>query len=643
MIFMMKKLFFLPIVLMALCVGAQPVGYYNGTEGLKGNALKMKLNQIISGHYFYQSTTSGVSNVWFNNRDHSYFNAKFVFLESDADPNIPGNVIDLYRGLSYNGNNYGTGAGTLNREHIWAKSHGNFPNNSPMYCDYHNLRPSEAKINQVKSNKDFDWVTNGTEYDGSGCYYNSNAWEPRTPVKGDVGRTLFYMDTRYVGASGELNLEVVNSLNTYPLPKHGKLDAVYEWNTLDMPDLFEVNRNEVIYKYQGNRNPYIDNPYWVEMIWGDRAPATVLIGSMAQTPLIATASNPVEISAKVTNAPNISSVQLVWGFSFDDLENSVNMELEAGRWLAQIPSQPQDTRIYLCVVVNSNGTRTESVRYSYYVYGTTPIAKVQGSGSNSPYENQQVTVTGIVTASYSDGYYIQDDTNTRSGIYVYDYNRKTMIGNVVQLTGTVIDYYGLTEIKSLTNYKLLQINYPVPNPIVIHTGKVSKSYQSMFVKLNGVTCNTLPNSNGDWQVSDSYGNILIHNSATYTFSPTVNRKYDIQGVLTYYNDAWRIELRQVGDVETTNAISPIDAADKMQLFPNPAENHLTVQLKADFPVRTGTLSIFSMEGKLHYSEEIALHELETGYRINLDTLSSGSWILSLKCAESIINKVFIIK
>ena len=639
---MIKKLFFLQLVLWVLCVGAQPVGYYNGTEGLKGNALKMKLNEIVSGQYFYQS---GASNVWFNNKNNSYSNAKFVFLESDADPDKPGNVICVYRGLSYDGNNYGVANGTLNREHIWAKSHGAFPENAAVYCDYHNLRPAEAAINRKKSNLDFDWVPSppGTEFEGSGCFYNSSAWEPRDAVKGDIGRTLFYMDTRYKGVAGELNLTVVNSLGTYPQPKHGKLDALYEWNTFDLPDFFEINRNEVIFKYQGNRNPYIDNPYWVEMIWGDRNPATVLIGNMTQTPLIATDYNPVEISAKVSNASN-PTVELAWGFSFDDLENSTVMELEAGRWLAQIPSQPEGTRVYLRVVVNSGGMRTESVRYSYYVYGTMPIAKVQGNGDHSPYENQSVSVSGIVTASYSDGYYVQDDTNTRTGIYIYDSNRKTMIGNVVQLTGTVADYNGLTEIKSLTNYKLLQINNPVLKPIVINTGKASKNYQSMFVKLNDVTCVALPDNNGNWKVSDSYGNIMVHNSSAYSFTPVVNQKYDIQGVLTYYNGVWRIELRKSGDVEAANSIYQIDdSSKKMKIIPNPAKDYITVELKAKFPVPNGTLRIFSMDGKLQYSENIALQELETGHRIPLDSLTSGSWILSLKYSESVINKVFIIK
>ena len=639
-----KTIFLLPLILFVLHTVAQPVGYYNGTEGLRGEALKSKLNEIISGHYFYSSTSSGTSNVWFNNKSDSYFNAKFVFLESDADPDKSGNVICVYRGKSYNGNNYGTTAGTLNREHIWAKSHGAFPTNSSMYCDYHNLRPCEASINSKKSNLDFDWVTGGTQFEDSGCFYSNNAWEPRSLVKGDVGRTLFYMDTRYKGTSGELNLTVVNSLNTYPQPRHGKLDALYEWNTLDLPDYFEINRNEVIYKYQGNRNPYIDNPYWVEMIWGDRNPSTVLIGNMKQTPIIATSSNPVEISATVSNATNITSVQLLWGFTFNDLKNTENMKLENNCWIAQIPPQPQNTRIYLQVIVYSNATRRESVRYNYYVYGTMPIAKIQGNGDNSPYENQQVTVTGIVTASYSDGYYIQDDTNLRSGIYINDYNHKPIIGNVVQITGKVTDFNGLTEIKNLTNYKLLQISYPLATPLVINTGKISKDYQSMLVRLNNVTCTALPNGNGDWQISDDYGNIKIHNSSTYSFSPTLNKKYNIQGILTYFNGTWRIDLRKTGDVETYNEIIQIDnTSNKLHIYPNPSENYITIRTEENFQTTTALLRILSIDGKLIYSETITLQNLETEHRINIVFLPSGTWILSLQYSGGIMNKMFIVK
>jgi DNA/RNA endonuclease YhcR with UshA esterase domain len=313
------------------------------------------------------------------------------------------------------------------------------------------------------------------------------------------------------------------------------------------------------------------------------------------------------------------------------------MELETGLWIVQIPPQQQNKRIYLQIIVNSEGTLTESVRYNYYVYGTIPIVEIQGNGNNSPYENQQVSVTGIVTASYSDGYYIQDDTHTRSGIYIYDTNRKTMIGNVVQLTGTVIDYYGLTEIKSITSYKLLQISYPLPEPVIINTEKVSKNYQSMFVRLNNVTCTTLPDGSGNWQVADSYGAIKVHNNGAYSFTPTLNQKYNIQGILTSYNGTWSIELRKSGDVETFNEIYQInDELNKIHIYPNPANNFITIQVKEKFSAPNGILSIYSIEGKLHYSEEITLKNLEKGHQVNIDNLSSGTWIISIKysiCSE----------
>jgi DNA/RNA endonuclease YhcR with UshA esterase domain len=218
-----------------------------------------------------------------------------------------------------------------------------------------------------------------------------------------------------------------------------------------------------------------------------------------------------------------------------------------------------------------------------------------------------------------------------------------MIGNVVRLTGTVTDYYGLTEIKNLTSYNLLQIRHPLPYPLIINTGKISKNYQSMFVRLNNVTCTALADGSGNWQVADGSGKIMVHNSSAYSFTPTLNQKYDVQGILTYYSGTWRIELRKSGDVEAANEIFQIDnASNIIRIYPNPAKGFITIQVKEQLPVQTGVLRIFSTAAKLYYSEKISFQDLEAGYQVNLKTISSGSWILSLKHSEGIVNKVFII-
>ncbi|MEE4257343.1 MAG: endonuclease, partial [Bacteroidales bacterium] len=222
----MKKLsLFVLSFVMASLLMAQQTGYYNGTQGKNEEELKEALNDIIQDHTSY-----------------SYFFSKEIFKLSDADPVNPSNVIQVYTGFSHDNDDYGNSGLQLNREHVWAKSHGNFTDMPPMYGDVHNLKPSAATVNQDKSNLDFD--NGGVQHPiATGCYYSDSTWEPRDEVKGDIARIIFYMATRYEGENGELDLEVVDAVNTYPLPEHGKLSTLLEWNLQDPPDEFERNRN----------------------------------------------------------------------------------------------------------------------------------------------------------------------------------------------------------------------------------------------------------------------------------------------------------------------------------------------------------------------------------------------------------------
>ena len=223
-----------------------PEGYYDGTEGLSGDDLKSVLNDIINDH-----TELSYSGVWNALKD------------TDEDPNNTNNVILLYTGWSVSNSGYPT----WNREHTWAKSHGDFGNNPPCGTDVHHIRPTDVQVNGDRGNLDFDYSAN--PYPGiEGCFYDSNSWEPRDEVKGDVARMIFYMATRYEGEDGELDLVVVDEVNTYPNPEHGKLSALLEWNTMDPPSEFEETRNDRIYdNWQGNRNPFIDHPEFADLIW----------------------------------------------------------------------------------------------------------------------------------------------------------------------------------------------------------------------------------------------------------------------------------------------------------------------------------------------------------------------------------------
>jgi endonuclease I len=224
--------------------------YYDAAIGKTGESLKTSLHEIIDDH-----TELSYSAVW---------NA---LKNTDEDPANPNNVILLYSGRSQSENTNGGGADEWNREHVWAKSHGDFGTSMGPGTDIHHLRPTDVTVNSSRSNLDFD--NGGIEHsEARGNYYDSDSWEPRDEVKGDVARMLFYMAVRYEGDSGELDLELNNSVNNGSNPFHGKQSVLLEWHEQDPVDSFEQRRNDLIFEsYQHNRNPFIDHPEWAKEIW----------------------------------------------------------------------------------------------------------------------------------------------------------------------------------------------------------------------------------------------------------------------------------------------------------------------------------------------------------------------------------------
>lgn len=246
--------------------------YYELTKTLTGEELKLALHRIIRKHKVFT-----YDQVW------------DILPETDKDPINPDKLILLYslrsqpvahrdRGTRYDYKSNGyTLIDSWNREHVWPKSHG-FPNpNDTAYTDLHHLRPSDRSVNSAKNSRSFDeadiifFDNGGTVETENRSSRESWAWEPSDAVKGDIARMVFYMDVRYEGP--KYDLELVDSIipRQNKLPLLGKLSTLLEWHRQDPVSRWEKRRNEVIFKnYQGNRNPFIDNPDWVEAIWGDQ-------------------------------------------------------------------------------------------------------------------------------------------------------------------------------------------------------------------------------------------------------------------------------------------------------------------------------------------------------------------------------------
>lgn len=167
----------------------------------------------------------------------------------------------------------GTNSGVLTREHTFAQSW--MPSNSIStwpevnnkevleYNDLHNLFPAhQANANAKRSNYPFGIVTSATYTSPTGFgKLGTNAggqtvYEPRDDQKGDLARALFYMLIRY---NGDRNYQ-------WRLPAGQDINLLIQWHQQDPPSKLEIARNEFIAATQKNRNPFIDNPTWVNRI-----------------------------------------------------------------------------------------------------------------------------------------------------------------------------------------------------------------------------------------------------------------------------------------------------------------------------------------------------------------------------------------
>lgn len=243
--------------------GQIPPGYYDSAQGYSGDSLRIKLNLIIKDHIEFPYTSSG-TDVW------------DILKETDRDTLNPNNVLLIYSGWSVDANQEFNAGSGWSREHVWAKSRGDFGTAIGPGTDVHALRPCDISVNAARNNRWFAECS--TEYiDGTGptgSYTSSTewVWKPNNNVKGDVARMIFYMATRYEGANGEPDLKVIDSIpsdNFTNEPIHAKLSDLYQWHLDDPVDDWERNRNDIIYyTYQNNRNPFIDHPEYVTLIWG---------------------------------------------------------------------------------------------------------------------------------------------------------------------------------------------------------------------------------------------------------------------------------------------------------------------------------------------------------------------------------------
>nr|WP_225444577.1 endonuclease [Pseudomarimonas arenosa] len=276
--------------------------YYASIDASSQANLRSTLHARIRNHTAYPYSGSGTS-TW------------TILEQAEQDPANPDRILDVYRNCSYakgsdRDGQSGSGASCtgqsglkFNREHSWPNSLGfgsqtgslGLPN--APYTDTHMLFLTDKNYNADRGNKPFDDCLSGCSQKitashgstgGGGSAHGDSNWV-RSPdgnagsfevwdlYKGDIARAMFYMDVRYEGGSdsnGQSEPDLVLTDNrsliqaTSSSPAYmGLLSTLLAWHQADPPSDRERARNEIVYSYQGNRNPFVDHPEWVACLF----------------------------------------------------------------------------------------------------------------------------------------------------------------------------------------------------------------------------------------------------------------------------------------------------------------------------------------------------------------------------------------
>ena len=272
-------------------VGA--MDYFAGVDTSGPAALRASLHDRIDDHVKFPYTSS-FTDTW------------DVLELADEDPLDNSSILSIYKNAPYI--KQGGGNDFYNREHTWPKSFG-FPDDEPdayPYTDAHHLMLADSSYNSQRSNLAYGNCNAGCneattqlyngQGGGAGVYPGNSNWftgsggtgsyEVWVDRRGDIARALFYLDLRYEGgvhgitgfAEPDLVLTddtgLINTFgdNTTGTAHMGRLSVLLGWHLEDPVDALEQARNETVYAFQGNRNPFVDHPEWVDCLFNGDCP-----------------------------------------------------------------------------------------------------------------------------------------------------------------------------------------------------------------------------------------------------------------------------------------------------------------------------------------------------------------------------------
>ena len=612
----MKKIYSALLFLFLSVASAQaPSGYYSTATGT-GYTLKTQLYNVIKGH-----TDQGYAGLWTtyatSDRDHQNENDNTIFdlyseNQNGADPYTFILTTEQCGTYSVEGDCY-------NREHVIPQS--TFNSAAPMVSDAHFIPPTDGKVNGIRSSFPHGNVAtasittlNGSKLGTSAVSgYTGTVFEPAPAFKGDIARMYFYFATRYENTVAGYPFAMFNGSSNQVFTT-AFLNLLLSWHANDPVSAREIERNNAIYARQGNRNPFIDNPAYVNAIWGGTTGGGTTDTTAPSTPLNLTSSS------KTT-----TSVTLAWSAATDNIGvtgynvyvnnvlkstvttlNTVVTGLTAATSYTftvrakDAAGNLSATSNSLTVVTNSNNTATDLLFSEY----------IEGSSNNKALEISNATGVAVNLSIYS----IKKQSN---GAGAWSAG--------LSLSGTLSSGSKFTIVNSLMSSSCYATS--AANLSTSATEMAFNGNDAVGLFKNGILIDIIGTFNGgtaNFAIDETIRRKVTVTAPTTTFNKTT--QWDSFGLDTCNNLGSRVVAKEP---KTTINV----ALDSIVIYPNPSNGTFNI----DNSNQIYSIEVYSIIGQKIYSLEKT-----TKSEITIPNIARGTYLVRISTnQESVIKKLII--
>jgi len=496
---MKLKLLFSALLFSFFSFAQIPVGYYSTATGT-GYTLKTQLYNIIKGH-----------------NDNGYDGLYTTYLTSDRDYYYEndGTVLDMYSenptsldpynySYSVTGDkcgSYSVEGDCYNREHIIPQSV--FGEASPMKNDAHSVTPTDGKVNGLRAAFPHGIIAsaskttlNGSKLGSSGVFgYSGTVFEPIDEFKGDIARMYFYFATRYENTVSGYSYDMFNNTSGQVFTT-AFLNMLMTWHAQDPVNAREIARNNAIYARQNNRNPYIDHPEYVQLIWN---PTADTVAPSAATNLAVTGTTSSTVSLSWSAATDNVAVT-----SYDIYMNSaLKTSVSSSNLTATITGLSAST-IYTFYVVAKDAAVNSSPN-SNTVSGTTTTVIPDMEIPTAP---TNLAVTGSSSSTVSLSWTASTDNIgvTNYDVYVNSAFKSTVAGTTAIVNGlapaTTYAFYVIA--KDAAANPSTQSNTVNGTTTVVSSSCASESFENIPAAASSYATRTWAGDTGlNWIATDA--------------------------------------------------------------------------------------------------------------------------------------------